>query len=103
MLSSWEAQRLALLRAGLKDAMASHPSARRDWALRGEAGLAWLADIGAGEPPPPVPPPPGLGITLRAYQHTGLAWLQHLRRHSLAGILADDMGLGKTADRKSVV
>jgi superfamily II DNA or RNA helicase len=101
VLSSWEAQRLALLRAGLKDAMASHPSARRawanTWALQGDAGLAWLADIGAGEPPPPVPPPPGLGIRLRPYQHTGLAWLQHLRRHCLAGILADDMGLGKTA------
>ena len=97
VLSSWEAQRLALLRAGLKDAMASHPSARRDWALQGDMGLAWLADVGAGEPPPPVAPPPGLGISLRPYQHTGLAWLQHLRRHRLAGILADDMGLGKTA------
>ena len=97
VLSSWEAQRLALLRAGLRDAMASHPSARRDWVLRGDEGLAWLQAIGAGEPPPPVAPPPGLGITLRPYQHTGLAWLQHLRRHGLAGILADDMGLGKTA------
>ena len=97
VLSSWEAQRLALLRAGLRDAMASHPSARRDWVLRGDEGLVWLQAIGAGEPPPPVAPPPGLGITLRPYQHTGLAWLQHLRRHGLAGILADDMGLGKTA------
>ncbi len=97
LLSSWEAQRLALLRAGLQDAMASHPSARRDWALQGDAGLAWLDSSGAGGPPPPVAPPPGLGITLRPYQHTGLAWLQHLRRHGLAGILADDMGLGKTA------
>ena len=97
VLSSWEAQRLALLRAGLRDAMASHPSARRDWVLQGDEGLAWLQAIDAGEPPPPVAPPPGLGITLRPYQHTGLAWLQHLRRHGLAGILADDMGLGKTA------
>ena len=97
VLSSWEAQRLALLRAGLRDAMASHPSARRDWALQGDEGLAWLQAIGAGKPPPPVEPPTGLGITLRPYQHTGLAWLQHLRRHGLAGILADDMGLGKTA------
>ena len=97
VLSSWEAQRLALLRAGLKDAMASHPSARRDWALQGDEGLAWLAAQGLDAPPPEVDPPPGLGITLRPYQHTGLAWLQHLRRHQLAGILADDMGLGKTA------
>jgi superfamily II DNA or RNA helicase len=97
VLSSWEAQRLALLRAGLKDAMASHPSARRDWLLQGDAGLAWLAEQGAGEAPPSVPPPPGLGISLRPYQRLGLDWLQHLRRHHLAGILADDMGLGKTA------
>jgi len=110
VLSSWEAQRLALLRAGLRDAMASHPSARRDfgdrtlqawtlqdWTLKGDAGLQWLDAPGAGAAPPPVPSPPGLGITLRPYQQDGLAWLQHLRTHRLAGILADDMGLGKTA------
>jgi superfamily II DNA or RNA helicase len=97
VLSSWEAQRLALLRAGLQDAMASHPSARRDWALQGNAGLAWLAEQGVGQAPPAVPPPHGLGITLRPYQRHGLDWLQQLRRHGLAGILADDMGLGKTA------
>jgi len=95
LLSSWDAQRLALLRAGLRDAMASHPSARRDWALRGAEALPWL-DSQLG-PPAPVEPPAGLGITLRPYQRAGLAWLQHLRRHDLAGILADDMGLGKTA------
>ena len=101
LLSSWDAQRLALLRAGLRDAAlsnaATHPSARRDWALTGDAGLAWLAQMGVDGPPPTVEPPPGLGITLRPYQRDGLAWLQHLRRHHLAGILADDMGLGKTA------
>ncbi|MES2717538.1 MAG: DEAD/DEAH box helicase [Pseudomonadota bacterium] len=97
VLSSWEAQRLALLRTGLQDAMASHPSARRDWAVQGDAGLAWLAAQGVGEAPPTVPPPHGLGITLRPYQRLGLDWLQQLRRHGLAGILADDMGLGKTA------
>ncbi|MDB5813977.1 MAG: SNF2-related:Helicase, C-terminal:SWIM Zn-finger [Rhodocyclales bacterium] len=53
--------------------------------LRGSAGVA------------PVAAPPDLGLTLRPYQLEGLAWLQHLRRHDLAGILADDMGLGKTA------
>ena len=97
ILSSWEAQRLALLRAGLKDAMASHPSARRDWALQGDEGLRWLQDRMADDPLQTIAPPPGLGITLRPYQLQGLAWLQQLRRHQLAGILADDMGLGKTA------
>ena len=138
LLSSWEAQRLALLRAGLKDAMASHPSARRDWLLNGggagltgarligagadgaapngagadgaaligagadgaeadDIGLQWLDAQASGAAPPPVAPPAGLGITLRPYQRDGLAWLQHLRRHRLAGMLADDMGLGKTA------
>jgi hypothetical protein len=44
----------------------------------------------------PVPPPQGLQATLRPYQQQGLNWLQFLRAHRLAGILADDMGLGKT-------
>jgi superfamily II DNA or RNA helicase len=97
VLSSWEAQRLALLRVGLRDAMASHPSARRDWAMQGDEGLAGLL-LHTGRPDAhEVPAPPGLGITLRPYQRQGLAWLQHLREHRLAGILADDMGLGKTA------
>ena len=99
LLTSWDVQRLAMLRAGLRDAMASHPSARRDlaqnWELQGEAGLAWLDQAAAT--PPPVAVPAGLGLVLRPYQREGLAWLQHLRRHALAGILADDMGLGKTA------
>jgi superfamily II DNA or RNA helicase len=37
-----------------------------------------------------------LRATLRPYQEEGLAWLQHLRRHEVGGVLADDMGLGKT-------
>lgn len=45
---------------------------------------------------PVVPLPPTLAATLRPYQHAGLNWLQFLRQHGLAGILADDMGLGKT-------
>jgi SNF2 family DNA or RNA helicase len=44
-----------------------------------------------------VAAPAGLGVTLRPYQLHGVAWLQYLRQHHLAGILADDMGLGKTA------
>ncbi len=44
-----------------------------------------------------VAAPRGFRAALRPYQLEGLAWLQHLVRHDLAGILADDMGLGKTA------
>lgn len=44
-----------------------------------------------------VAPPAGLALQLRPYQLEGLAWLQHLGKHELGGILADDMGLGKTA------
>ena len=40
--------------------------------------------------------PANLHGTLRPYQRDGLNWLQFLREHDLAGILADDMGLGKT-------
>ena len=43
-----------------------------------------------------VATPAGLQATLRDYQADGLAWMQFLRDHDLAGILADDMGLGKT-------
>jgi len=41
-------------------------------------------------------PPRGLKASLRTYQQQGLDWMQFLRRHQLAGVLADDMGLGKT-------
>ena len=45
---------------------------------------------------PEVRVPASLRATLRPYQQQGLNWLQFLRTHQLAGILADDMGLGKT-------
>jgi len=45
---------------------------------------------------PTTPLPQGLRAELRPYQQHGLDWLQFLRQHALAGILADDMGLGKT-------
>jgi SNF2 family DNA or RNA helicase len=45
---------------------------------------------------PEVPAPASLKATLRPYQQQGLNWLQFLRTHGLADILADDMGLGKT-------
>ncbi|QBE63779.1 DEAD/DEAH box helicase [Pseudoduganella lutea] len=44
----------------------------------------------------PAAAPAGLRATLRTYQQEGLAWMQFLREHDFAGILADDMGLGKT-------
>jgi superfamily II DNA or RNA helicase len=40
--------------------------------------------------------PTSVQASLRPYQQQGVNWLQFLRTHGLAGILADDMGLGKT-------
>ncbi|MCV2353783.1 DEAD/DEAH box helicase [Paucibacter sp. B2R-40] len=85
-LSDWEATRLM----GLDE--------RSGWQMHGDADLRLMAQklLAAGEPRS-VAPPAGLGLTLRPYQLSGLAWLQYLREQGLAGILADDMGLGKTA------
>ncbi|MGH6647331.1 DEAD/DEAH box helicase [Aquabacterium sp.] len=97
-LSPWEAHRLDDLRLSLLDTQARRAGAQGAWQLQGDAGLQALAQRlqGAGEPKP-VAAPQGLNITLRPYQLHGVAWLQYLREHHLAGILADDMGLGKTA------
>ncbi|RIV28750.1 DEAD/DEAH box helicase [Alicyclobacillaceae bacterium I2511] len=46
--------------------------------------------------PPQVAIPLEFRGSLRSYQAEGLAWLVHLRRMGLGGVLADDMGLGKT-------
>ncbi len=97
-LSTWEAHRIEALRLGLLDTQAQRAGEHGAWQLRGEAGLAQLTQrLRAAGSPPPVAPPAGLGLVLRAYQLQGVAWLQYLREHRLAGILADDMGLGKTA------
>jgi SNF2 family DNA or RNA helicase len=97
-LSSWDAQRMQALQAGLAETMAERAGEHGLWQLQGEAGLAALAQrLANAGAPPAVAPPEGLGVTLRPYQRQGLAWLQYLREHRLAGILADDMGLGKTA------
>jgi superfamily II DNA or RNA helicase len=98
LLSTWEAQRAEALREELAASMATRAGEAGRWQLQGDAGLAALVQrlSGAGQPPA-VAPPTGLGLALRGYQLQGLAWLQYLRQHSLAGILADDMGLGKTA------
>ncbi|MFJ2987300.1 DEAD/DEAH box helicase [Collimonas sp. NPDC087041] len=97
-LSAWDAYRLEALRQSLLDTQVARAGAHGAWQLQGDAGLRALAQRlkGAGTPQP-VLAPTGLGVTLRSYQLHGVAWLQYLREHHLAGILADDMGLGKTA------
>ena len=44
----------------------------------------------------PRPVPAALAARLRPYQRLGVAWLWHLWRHELGGILADEMVFGKT-------
>ncbi|MEP7296092.1 MAG: SNF2-related protein, partial [Burkholderiales bacterium] len=97
-LSSWEAQRIDAMRLTLLDTQAARAGEHGAWQLQGDAGLSALAErLRVAGSPPPVATPSGLGLTLRPYQLHGVAWLQYLREHRLAGILADDMGLGKTA------
>ena len=101
-LSSWETHRIEALRLGLMETQAETRAARAGphglWQLQGEAGLSNLAErLRAAGTPPPVAIPKTLKLALRGYQEQGVAWLQYLREHQLAGILADDMGLGKTA------
>jgi superfamily II DNA or RNA helicase len=95
-LSAWQAQQLQSLVAD--DNLAARAGPHGTWQVQGDAGLAALAQrLRAAGTPPTVAMPTGLGLTLRPYQKQGVAWLQYLRAHHLAGILADDMGLGKTA------
>lgn len=97
-LSSWDAYRLDTMRQSLMETQRQRAGVHGAWQLQGDAGLRSLAqrlqDRGG---PQAVAAPAGLGVTLRPYQLHGVAWLQYLREHRLAGILADDMGLGKTA------
>ncbi|HEY6898667.1 MAG TPA: DEAD/DEAH box helicase [Rhodocyclaceae bacterium] len=68
------------------------------WRVDGMVAVQRMAEqIGGLGGVQPVAPPAGFNLELRGYQREGLAWLQYLREHGLAGILADDMGLGKTA------
>jgi superfamily II DNA or RNA helicase len=98
-LSQWDATRLDHLRERLLQTMPERAGSRGGWQLQGDAGLFDLAKRlrAAGSEALDAPQPPGLGVQLRPYQRHGVAWLQYLREHHLAGILADDMGLGKTA------
>ncbi|MGJ8668018.1 MAG: SNF2-related protein [Oceanococcus sp.] len=59
-----------------------------------EALVAFARSL--GKPISPVELSPLFQGELRAYQHDGLSWMQHLYRHGFGGLLADDMGLGKT-------
>jgi superfamily II DNA or RNA helicase len=68
------------------------------WRFAGVEAVTRLAhELQHGAGIQPAAAPTGFALTLRPYQLEGLAWLQYLREHGLAGILADDMGLGKTA------
>lgn len=70
---------------------------RSRWIFDGEDAVYQLAQRLSGHTGvPSVAPPTGLQATLRDYQQQGVNWMQFLRQHRLAGVLADDMGLGKT-------
>lgn len=89
-LSALEAGRLSATKlAGTNDT--------QRWQFDGDASLVELAQrLGNAARPRRIEAPRGLHTTLRDYQRDGLDWMQFLREHDLAGVLADDMGLGKT-------
>ena len=83
-ISQFDAPRLTALDAG--------------WRVEGLEAIQRMTQKIAGlDSVKAIAAPAGFALTLRHYQLEGLAWLQYLREHELAGILADDMGLGKTA------
>jgi superfamily II DNA or RNA helicase len=85
------------LRLSRMDALRARVALGEGVAWQGAQHLSQLAQQLQGHAGLPVTPQPaGLQADMRPYQHQGLDWLQFLRAHGLAGILADDMGLGKT-------
>lgn len=85
------------LRVSRLDALRAHAALGEGVSWQPDPGLKALLDAMRGRQTlPEVPPPPGFLAELRPYQQQGLNWLQFLRAHGLAGVLADDMGLGKT-------
>ena len=98
VLSAWDAGRFDVLCDSLLASQEQRAGAHGAWQLQGQAGLRSLAQrLKEAGAPQRVAAPAGITVTLRPYQLQGVAWLQYLREHRLAGILADDMGLGKTA------
>ncbi|WP_341319356.1 DEAD/DEAH box helicase [Paraburkholderia sp. IMGN_8] len=92
-LADGAALRVPALDAGRLEALNSTGR----WQFQGEDSIRQLAQrLQAGPGLHEVPVPRGLQAELRAYQQQGLNWMQFLRAHDLAGVLADDMGLGKT-------
>ncbi len=90
----WSGEELRLSRL---EALRTAASLGEDVAWAGAQSLMTLVQHMRGlDSLPEVPAPASLQATLRPYQQQGLNWLQFLRTHQLAGILADDMGLGKT-------
>ena len=71
---------------------------RTRWIFDGEDPVHQLAERLSGNAGvQPVSPPQGLKAQLRDYQQQGVNWMQFLRQHQRAGVLADDMGLGNTS------
>ncbi|KXU89406.1 helicase [Caballeronia megalochromosomata] len=67
------------------------------WQFDGDASVVGLAQrLRNAAGPRRIALPRGLKAKLRDYQREGVDWMQFLREHDLAGVLADDMGLGKT-------
>ena len=108
-LRPWMAALLDLVGDRAHDFTSDHLQLSRLEALRTSAALgegavwegagalrAMVAQLQGAKALPEVPLPASVHATLRPYQQQGLNWLQFLRTHGLAGVLADDMGLGKT-------
>jgi SNF2 family DNA or RNA helicase len=58
--------------------------------------MNWRERLRALAAPVEIADIPGLTADLRAYQRSGVGWLQFLSELGAGGVLADDMGLGKT-------
>ena len=85
------------LRLSRIDALRARVALGEGVVWQGAQALGELAERLKGQTAlPTTARPAGLHAELRPYQQQGLDWLQFLRSHGLAGILADDMGLGKT-------
>ena len=84
------------LRLSRLDALRTSAALGHGVEWQGAAALRALVHSLHGGVLPEVPVPASVQAQLRPYQQQGLNWLQFLRTHGLAGVLADDMGLGKT-------